>query len=111
MNSSAPAIWAARRTSVSLASGRPRRMFSSTRGVEEHRLLEHERDLLAQRGERRAGDVGAVEEHAPAARREEARDQVGERRLARAGGPDERDHLADARLEVDRPRSASLPSG
>ena len=68
---------------------------------EQHRLLRHDRDLLAQRADAVCADVHAVDQHAAGGRVVKARDQADERRLARAGQTDERDHLAGLGREVD----------
>ena len=70
--------------------------------VEEHHLLAHEGELLAQRRQRPVGERHAVERHAPGGRVEKARQQVHQRGLAGPRGADEGDRLAGADVEIDR---------
>ena len=102
MNSAAPASSAARSISASLASGRPKRMFSRDGRGEHHDVLRHQRDAAAQR---RAGsasrDAHAVERDAAGARIVEAQQQMEDRALAGARWADDRDLLALPHRERD----------
>ncbi len=77
------------------------------RVVEQHRVLRHDADGLAQAGLRDRADVLAVDRDAPAADVVEAVQQPRQRRLAGAGRPDHRHRLAgrdlEAQLVQDRP--------
>ena len=64
MNSSACAARAAARTSSSVASGRPKRMFSAIDVAEQERVLVDDADVTAQVGEAEVAHVLAVHEHA-----------------------------------------------
>ena len=68
---------------------------------EERRLFEADRDLAAQRPQRRVADVDAVDRHPAVRDVVEARHEHRQRRLARAREPDERDRLTRLDLEVD----------
>ena len=71
------------------------------RAREQHRILRHEADVVAQRSQRERADVMAVDQDPPFVRVVEARDQAGERRLAGAGGADDGDDLAWSGIEGD----------
>ena len=64
------------------------------RSGEQDRILQHDRDLLAQRADAVLADVDAVDRQAAAGRVVEPRNQTDERRLAGAGQADQRNHLA-----------------
>ena len=69
---------------------------------QQHRILAHHRDLVAQAGERQRADVVAVDQDAPRRRVVEPRQQVEDRRLARARAADE--GAAHAGLDGQRRR-------
>ena len=71
------------------------------RAGEQHRILEHDGDALAQRSDAVLAHVDAVDQHASGRRVVEARNQADQRRLAGAREADERDHLARPGLEGD----------
>src|SRR6185436_16898331 len=71
------------------------------RVVEQHHFLAYQRDVGAQALERQRLQVLAVEQDAARGRRIEARQQVDERGLAAARGPDQRQRLARADVQVD----------
>ena len=71
------------------------------RAAEQHGVLEHDRDLLAQPRQRALARVAAVDQHAPRGRVEEARDERAERRLARARRPHQREPLAGPDAQRD----------
>ncbi len=58
--------------------------------VEDERLLQHDRDVLAQLGQLQLPQIGAVEEDRPLIRVVEAQLQLADRGLARAARPDQR---------------------
>ena len=66
---------------------------------EEHRLLRHEPELLAEPAHVEGADVDAVEEDAPLLRVVEALEERDHSRLAGAGGAAEGDHLPQLNLE------------
>ena len=68
--------------------------------AEQHRVLQHDRDALAQPAAI-LRHVDAVDEHAALLGLVEPRNQAGQRGLAGAGQTDERDHLARPRDEAD----------
>ena len=68
---------------------------------EEERLLGHDAELAAQRGERHVREVVPVDQHPARGRVVEARDQLGHRRLARPRGAHEGHRLAGRNREVD----------
>ena len=69
------------------------------RSRKQHRLLEHDADIAAQRDERHVADVDAVDQHAAAVGIEDAMQQAERRRFARSGRADERDRLARRHVE------------
>ena len=71
------------------------------RSGKEHRLLQHDRDLLAERPHFVMPYILAVEDDAAGRRAVEPRNQADERRLAGAGQANERNHLARLRRECD----------
>ena len=93
MNSCACAARAAASISLARRVRRAVRDVGGDRVVEQHRLLRHERDLLAQRPQRHVADVDAVDEDRALRDVVEPRNQIDERRLARAAQADERDDL------------------
>ena len=101
MNSVAWARSAARSTSASLASGRPKRMFSRARGREHHRVLRHQRDARAHVDRIGRLDRHAVERDRAACRIVEAQQQMKQRALAGARRADDRDLFAG----LDRQRN------
>ena len=62
--------------------------------AEQHGILQHEADLIAQRLQRVAANVAAVDAHLSAQRVVEAGDEADQRGLAAAGRADERRRLA-----------------
>ena len=77
-----------------------RDVLADARG-EERGLFEADRDLAAQRPQRRVADVDTVDRHPAVRDVVEARHEHRQRRLARAGEADERDRLTRLDLEVD----------
>ena len=83
MNSSAPTARAAAATSSSVASGRPKAMFSRTVPGEEEALLRDDPELAPEALLRHVAQVVAVDRDPAFARVVEAREELGDRRLAR----------------------------
>ncbi len=81
------------------------------RVVEEHGLLRHERDLLAQRPQRDVADVDAVDENRAFLDVVEPRNQVHERGLARAAQTDDGHHLSGAHGERRVRAARTGPAG
>ena len=79
------------------------------RAAEQHRVLEHDRDLLAQPRERAVARVAPVDQHAPGGRVEEARDQRAERRLPGSRRAHQREPLA--RPDAQRDAAQHRPLG
>ena len=108
---------AARRRRLHLGVGRAEPAVADVvadRRREQQRLLRHDADLAAQRGQRDVADVDAVDGDPPGGDVVEPGEQVEHRRLAGAGLADERDLLAAAHHDVDaverdraRPRGSS----
>ena len=71
------------------------------RPLKQDRVLQHDRDLLAQRSHTVIPHVDAVDEHAARSRVVKPRNQTDERRLARARQANQRDHFAGLGREVD----------
>ena len=101
MKSCACASLAARSTSSSVASARPKAMFSRTRCREEERVLRDDADLAAQRLELHLADIDAVDRDPSLGRVVEPGDERRERRLAGPRVTDQRDGSAGLQLEVD----------
>ena len=78
------------------------------RDREQDRPLGHDRDGLAQVGEREVARVDAADEHAPCRRVVEPRKQVEQRRLARARSAADGHDLARLDLEVDSAQGLAL---
>ena len=71
------------------------------RAGEQHRLLQHDRDALAERAHVILADVDAVHQHPSCRGVKEARDQADQCRLPRTRQADERDHFAGPGREGD----------
>ena len=108
MKSCAAAARAAASTSASVASGRPKRMFSRARRREDHRVLRHQRQLSPQVGARHVAQVDAVQRHPPRVGIEEPHQELEDRGLARARRPDQRHRLARARSAASVASSAAV---
>ena len=109
MKSWAKAARAADSTRASSTSSQPVGDVGAHGVVEEHRLLRHEADLLAQARERRVAHVDAVDQDRALGHVVEARQQVDERGLAGAARAHDRHHLARGAPEARR-AAARAPS-
>ena len=111
MNSEASASSAARATSASLASGRPKRMLSRDRGGEHDRCpAAPARSAGAARAGRARCSGTPSNVIVPASGIVEAQDQVEDRALAGARGPDDRDLLAAPHAQRDAVEHQRLPA-
>ena len=75
--------------------------YSPHAGGEEHRLLEHDADLVAQGIQRHIAHVNAIQRDATAGDIVKARDQIDDGGFAGTGRAEQRHHLARLRLKIE----------